>query len=146
MRLWVRSLASLSGLRIQRGRELYCRSKTRLGSGVAVAMAVAGSCSSDSNPRLGTSICCGCSPKRQKTKTKTNKKNHMLSFQYLPNKTIIYLIIQKFIPWSFCCGSADQEPNTVPVKMQGFLFACLFVCLFVLRATATTHGISQARG
>ena len=33
MRLQVQSLASLSGLRIQHRHELWCRSKTRLGSG-----------------------------------------------------------------------------------------------------------------
>uniref|UniRef100_A0A8D0QFR3 Uncharacterized protein n=1 Tax=Sus scrofa TaxID=9823 RepID=A0A8D0QFR3_PIG len=37
--LRVQSLASLSGLRILRCRELWCRSKMRLGSGVAVALA-----------------------------------------------------------------------------------------------------------
>ena len=47
MRLWVQFLASLSGLRILRCRELWCRSKTRLGSGVAVAVVWAGSHSSD---------------------------------------------------------------------------------------------------
>ena len=39
MRLWVQSLASLSGLRIWRCCELWCRSKTRLRFGVAVAVA-----------------------------------------------------------------------------------------------------------
>ena len=34
----VSSLASISGLRIRRCRELCCRSKTWLGSGVAVAV------------------------------------------------------------------------------------------------------------
>ena len=38
----------------------------RLGSGVAVAVAVAGSYGFDSTPRLGTSICLGCSPKKTK--------------------------------------------------------------------------------
>ena len=38
MRLWILSLASLSGLRIQRCRELWCRSQTRLGSDVAVVV------------------------------------------------------------------------------------------------------------
>ena len=38
MRLQVRSLASLSGLGIRRFRELWCRSKMRLGSSVAVAV------------------------------------------------------------------------------------------------------------
>ena len=38
MRMWVRSLASLSGLRSQHCLKLQCRLKTWLGSGVAVAM------------------------------------------------------------------------------------------------------------
>ena len=38
-RLPVRSLASLSGLRIRHCRELWCRSQTHLGSDVAVAVA-----------------------------------------------------------------------------------------------------------
>ena len=47
MRTWVRFLASLSGLRIRRCRELWCRLQTWLGSGVAVAVMQAGSYSSD---------------------------------------------------------------------------------------------------
>ena len=39
MRLRVRSLALLSGLRIQRCRELWCRLQPQLGSCVAVAVA-----------------------------------------------------------------------------------------------------------
>jgi len=39
MRLQVQSLASLSGLRIRRCRELWCRLQTWLGSGIAVAVA-----------------------------------------------------------------------------------------------------------
>jgi len=38
MRFWVRSLASLSGLRIQRCGDLWCSLQTQLGSGVAVAV------------------------------------------------------------------------------------------------------------
>ena len=48
MRMWVWSLALLSGL----------------GSGIAVA--VASSCSSNSAPNLGTSICHRCGPKKKK--------------------------------------------------------------------------------
>ena len=71
----VRSLASLSGLRIQHCRELWCRSQAWLGSGVAVAVVEAGCCSSDSTLSLGTSICLWCSPKNSKNKqTKANKK------------------------------------------------------------------------
>ena len=40
MRLWVRSLASLSGLRIWHCHELWYRSQIRLGSGIAVAVVV----------------------------------------------------------------------------------------------------------
>ena len=38
VRLRVQSLASLSGLRIRRCRELWCMSQTQLSSGVAVAV------------------------------------------------------------------------------------------------------------
>ena len=64
MRMWAPSLASLSGLRIQCCHELWYRSQIRLGSGVSVAVVQAGSCSSDSTPSLGTSICHRCSTKK----------------------------------------------------------------------------------
>ena len=70
MRLQVQSLASLSRLRIRCCRELGCGLQTQLGTRVAVAQA--GSCSSDSTPSLGTSVCHRCGPK---TKTEQNKKN-----------------------------------------------------------------------
>ena len=41
MRFWVRSLTSLSWLRIRHCLELWCRSQMQLGSGVAMAVAVA---------------------------------------------------------------------------------------------------------
>ena len=52
MRMWVRSLASLSRLRIRHCRELWCRSQTRLRSHVAVALVKAGGYSSDYTPSL----------------------------------------------------------------------------------------------
>uniref|UniRef100_A0A8C3W0J2 RNA binding motif protein 33 n=1 Tax=Catagonus wagneri TaxID=51154 RepID=A0A8C3W0J2_9CETA len=58
MRVQFQSLALLSGLSIWSCHELWCRSQTRFGSCVAVV--VAGSCSSDSTPSLGTSMCCLC--------------------------------------------------------------------------------------
>ena len=61
MKLRVRSLASLSGLRIWHCRELWCRSQMRLRSCVAVAVV-----SLISSP--GTSICRGCSPRKDKKK------------------------------------------------------------------------------
>ena len=63
LRLWVRSLASLSGLKIWHCHKLWCRSQMRLGSGIAVAVAQAGSYSTDSIPSLGTSTFYKCSPK-----------------------------------------------------------------------------------
>ena len=56
MKREVPPLASLSGLRIQDCRELWCRLKTWLGSHVAVAAVQVSICSSDSTPSLGTSI------------------------------------------------------------------------------------------
>ena len=56
----------LSGLRIRCCHELQCRSQIWLGSCVAVTVAKAISCSSDSPPSLGTSICCRCALKRKK--------------------------------------------------------------------------------
>ena len=72
MRMQVRTLASLSGLRIQRCCEVWCRLQTWLGSPVAVAQV--GSCSSDSVPSLGTSICCRCGHKRQNKQRKNNNQ------------------------------------------------------------------------
>ena len=58
VRMQVQSLASLSGLRIWHCSKLLQRSQMWLGSGIAVA----GSCSSDSTPSWGASVCyrCGC--------------------------------------------------------------------------------------
>ena len=61
-RMWVWSPAQLSGLGIWCCCELWYRLQTWLGSCIAVA--VASSCSSDSTPSLGTSICCTCEPNK----------------------------------------------------------------------------------
>ena len=82
MRLWVWSLRLLSGLRIRRCRELWCRLQTRLESRVAVALAYASGYSSDLTPSLGTSIHCGSSPRKgkkiKKKKERENKNNIIL--------------------------------------------------------------------
>ena len=70
MRPQVCSLASLSGLRIWRCRELWCGSPMWIGSSTAVAVVQAGSCSSEWIPSLGASIGCRCGPKKTKTKNK----------------------------------------------------------------------------
>ena len=66
MRLRVRSLVSISGLRIRHYHELWCRSQTQLRSGVAVAVMKASSYSSDWTPSLGTYPCDGYTKKINK--------------------------------------------------------------------------------
>ena len=65
-RMQVRSLALISGLRIQRCCELWCRLQMRLGPGVPGAVGSAGCYSSDSTASLGNSICCWCGPRKTK--------------------------------------------------------------------------------
>ena len=77
LRIQVQSQASLSGLRIWRCLKLQRGSQMRLGSCVAVAVVQAGSCSSDSTPSLGTSICHQCGP-RKKNKTKKLSSSNLL--------------------------------------------------------------------
>ena len=83
MRMQVLSLASLSRLRILCCHELWCRSQTPLSYYAAMAVVYAGSCSSDSTPSLGTSLCCGCSPKK-------TKKNFFV-FLLTTNNELCYL-------------------------------------------------------
>ena len=66
MRMWVRTLASLSGLRIRCCHELWCGSEMQLGSGIAVAVVQASSSSSNLTPSLGTSVCCRCGLNKNK--------------------------------------------------------------------------------
>ena len=66
MRMQVQSMALLIGLRIWHCHKLWCRLQMRLGSCIAVAVAQASSCSSNSTPSLGTSICHRCAPKKNR--------------------------------------------------------------------------------
>ena len=71
MRIWVRSLALLSGLRIWRCfYELCCRLQMWLRSHVAMDGAWAGSCTPVMIPSLGDSICHECGPRKKKKKKK----------------------------------------------------------------------------
>ena len=122
MRLWVQSLALLSGLRIQRCGELWQKLPTWLGSGlaVAVAMAVAGSCSSDSTHCLGTSICHTCSPKKKK-KRQINLKKKNFYWEFLlwlvgegPNAVSVRMWVQSLASLSglmiwHCCGGVGRQ-------------------------------------
>ena len=60
-------LTSLSGLRIWHHQRLCHRSQMQLGSRVANGCGGGWLCISASTPSLGTSICCGYSPKKEKT-------------------------------------------------------------------------------
>ena len=60
----VRTLASLSEVRVWCCPRLPCRSQMQLGSGVGEAAVEAGSYGSHSTLCLGTSICHRCSPKK----------------------------------------------------------------------------------
>ena len=73
LRFRVRSLASPSGLRNRCCHELWCSSQMRLGSCISVAVVEAGSCSSDSIPSLGTSICCECGLEKKKRQKQTEE-------------------------------------------------------------------------
>ena len=48
-----------------------------LGSHVAVDVVPASSCISNLTPSLGTSVCCGCSPKKKINKKKKKKICHL---------------------------------------------------------------------
>ena len=71
MRMWIQSLALLSWLKVWCCC-MRCRLQTGLWSGVAMSVVSASSSSSDStpSPRLETSICPGCSPKKNKKEKK----------------------------------------------------------------------------
>ena len=70
MRMWVWSLASCSGLRILHCPRLWGRSQTWLRAHLAVAVPYVSSCSCNSTPSLGTSICGRCDSEKQASKNK----------------------------------------------------------------------------
>ena len=70
MRIRVRFLASLSGLRIWCCHELWCRSQTPLGFYDAVAVAVAGTCNSDLTPAWELPYATGLALKSKKKRKK----------------------------------------------------------------------------
>ena len=108
MKLWVRSLASFSGLRILHCRELWCRLQTWLawiwhccGSWVGRQQQ---SNNSNSTPSLGTSICCRCDSKKTKDKNKKqNKTRSSYNSQELGEPQIRCWLRPKFDYWLHPC-------------------------------------------
>ena len=85
MRTQVQSLASLSGLRIRRCHELWCR--------------LAG-CSFYSSPSLGTSVCHECGPKKTKNKLLAEKQEFPIRFHQEGDVTCEVAIQKcKFFGW-----------------------------------------------
>ena len=100
MRLWVWSLALLSGLRIWHCCELWWRSQMRLGFCVAVALAWASGYSSDLTPSLGTCICGECGPRKDKKKKRKRKEK--------PCKKLFCVSMQKQLA-SRCFSCTDDQ-------------------------------------
>ena len=125
MRFWVRSPALLSGLSIWRCHELWCRSQTQLRCCIAVAVAQAGSCNSDSTPSLGTSICHGCSPKRQKKKRKKKSKKERKKKRKCSKCMVDSNFIMKLHHIYTCRNNISQ--TSIPSMQVSLLDAALFV-------------------
>ena len=109
--MWVRSLASLRGLRIWSCHKLWCRLQTQLGSGVAGAGAGPGSCSSNSKPSLGTSISHGCGPKKKKNVYIWNS-NYLIRWKKLFNSfhhVLIKDILTKMYFYQFTTSSNSRR-------------------------------------
>ena len=69
-------------------------------------MAYAGSCSSNSTPSLGTSVCCTFSPKRTKEKKKKNIEWSSLYRRPLLASHSVYLRVHRLVP----------EPQSIPPR------------------------------
>ena len=81
MRLQVQSLASLNGLRIWHCRELWCRSQTRLGSGVAVAVVRPAATAPIRPLARHPPYTAGAALKRQKQTNNNNKTSNQQALQ-----------------------------------------------------------------
>ena len=123
MRIWVRSLASLSGLRILQCCKLWCSSQMWLRPGVAVAVVWDGSYGSNLTPSLGTSLCCRCSPKM-----KNNKYTCMFMWSIWYEVRI----------WTLSPYSGPLSPNIIYHLLSSvffFFFFFFFVFCFSMAAS-----------
>ena len=136
MRMQVRSLALLGGLRIWRSasRSVGHRCGLTLRSGVAAARMKIGSCSSDSTPRPGTSIC-GYGPKKKK-QTITVKSNsvfpHYESRVFLSFPKPKWYKKKKQLPrtYSHCWGTHCFYDGLLQSKLNAILAFSFFFFFF----------------
>ena len=131
MRTQVPSLASLTGLRIQHCCELWCRSKMRLGSGVAVALVLASGYSSDWTPQPGNLYMPQVQP--YKAKKKKKKKCSVIDLWWYANFSCTHnSIIQIYILFHFLFIMAYYRIlNIVPCSIQQDLEYLFYIQQFV---------------
>ena len=133
MRIWVRSLAPLSGLRTWCCHEPWCRSQKQLGSSTAMAMAQACTYSSKLTPTPGTSICQRCSHKKKKGKEKKSK-NRVTYDPAIPllgiysNKTVMWRHMHLYVHNSTIYNSQDMEITKCPLTNEWIKMWC--VCMY----------------
>ena len=138
MSLQVRSLASLSGLRIWCGCELWCRSQMQLGSDIAVAVMSARGNSSDQTPSLGTCICCRCGPKKRQKKKKRLRTIILLQHGYNIWKCTLS---QNESPLNLLTPLLPLEEEMEEILSFFFFFFCLFAF-----SRAASHGMWRFSG
>ena len=93
---------------------------SQLGSHVAVAVVQAGSCSSDSTPGLGTSICCRYSPKKQ-NETKNISISHFAMPGFLSLALLTFGAGYFVVVGVPALQGAQQHPKTLPTRCQQHL-------------------------
>ena len=94
-RLWLRSLASLSGLRIQHHRELWCRSQTWLRSRIAVGLWHRLAATAPIRPvAWEPPYAMGAALKGQQTKKQTNKQTNKNTAGILRLQTSLHVATQ----------------------------------------------------
>ena len=81
MRMWVLSLASLSGLRIRRCCELWCKLQMQLGSRIAVVWHRLAAVVLIQPPAWELPYAAGAALKKQKEKKKEKKRKHYVSIK-----------------------------------------------------------------
>ena len=117
MRMRVLSLAPFSRLRIWHCHELWYRSHLQFGSGV-VAVAYAGSCSSDSTPSLGTSIChkCGSKKIRKKEGRKDGSRKRGRKKERKDKVRTFWIIVNSEVANTICKSTTPQLKERVTGK------------------------------